>query len=134
MLLGALVGGAQAFSTTPLTLSPTTASPTTASPTTASPTTGANNGLPPCGEVIDPLAGGPFAGMNCQGLLPSSEWDGCVESAWVFQPDWVDNAGIPYFYDGMGNPCDCTVYCCAPYDVDNAAFQNGDCNTYLLGR
>ena len=106
MVLGAFAVGAQAFSSTPMTMAPTP-SPTPM-PTAPTTTTG---GLPPCGTIDD-------NGLNCQGLKSKK------------RDAYDDGCGGDYDYYGW-YMCDCTTVCCSD---DDAVFENGECDTTLSGR
>ena len=73
----------------------------------STPTT-TTGGLPPCGTIDD-------NGLNCQGLKS----DGTCTTFYDPWADW-------YFWS-----CDCTTFCCS---YDDAVFENGECDTTLVGR
>ena len=81
----------------------------------STPTT-TTGGLPPCGTIDD-------NGLNCQGLKKSDgRWPSC------------DLATYGWYGDVFGDQewCDCqTEWCCSE---DDAVFENGECDTTLVGR
>ena len=82
----------------------------------STPTT-TTGGLPPRGTIDD-------NGLNCQGLKSKSDGN-------CFINFFGTNTDAWYIYGAYGAECDCTTVCCSD---DDAVFENGECDTTLVGR
>ena len=76
----------------------------------STPTT-TTGGLPPCGTIDD-------NGLNCQGLKSAADGNCWFES----YSGWLGSSS---------SYCDCTFFCCSD---DDDVFENGECDTTLVGR